>query len=43
MLQDRGISLVGAMSTSMVISGAVALVAIWAGPETRGRTFESTP
>lgn len=40
MLQDRGITLVNAMSTAMVISGFVAVVAIWSGPETRGRTFD---
>ena len=42
MLQDRGITLVNAMSTAMVISGIVAIAAIWSGPETRGRTFEAT-
>lgn len=41
-LQDRGITLVNAMSTAMVISGIVAVVAIWSGPETRGRTFDAS-
>jgi hypothetical protein len=41
LLQDRGISLVNAMSTAMVISGVVAIIAIWIGPETRGRTFDA--
>lgn len=41
MLQDRGVTLVNAMSTAMVISGIVAVVAIWVGPETRGRVFDA--
>jgi SHS family lactate transporter-like MFS transporter len=39
-LQDRGFGMVNSMSSAMVISGVVALVAIWSGPETRGRAFE---
>ena len=42
MLQDRGVTLVNAMSTAMIISGVIAVIAIWSGPETRGRTFEAT-
>jgi MFS transporter, SHS family, lactate transporter len=38
-LQDRGFGLVNAMSVAMVISAALAMVAIWLGPETRGRQF----
>jgi Na+/melibiose symporter-like transporter len=37
-LQDRGFALVNAMSVAMVISG-IAAMAIWLGPETRGRDF----
>jgi hypothetical protein len=39
-LQDRGFVLVNAMSAAMVISGALAVILIWLGPETRGRTFD---
>ena len=38
-LKDRGIALVTAMSVCMVVSGIAALIAIWSGPETRGRQF----
>jgi len=41
-VQDQGIDLVTTMSTCMVISGICALIAIWSGPETRGRTFTAT-
>jgi SHS family lactate transporter-like MFS transporter len=41
-VQDSGVNLVTAMTLSMVISGAFALVAIWSGPETRGRTFSAS-
>ena len=37
--QDRGVDLVTAMTVSMVVSGVFALVAMWSGPETRGRQF----
>ena len=37
LFKDRGFSMVNAMSTVMIVSGLVALVAIWSGPETRGR------
>ena len=40
LLQDRGFVLVNAMSMAMVLSGVVALVTIWLGPETRGRQFD---
>jgi SHS family lactate transporter-like MFS transporter len=39
-LQDRGFVLVNAMSTAMVVSGAIAVTMIWLGPETRGRRFD---
>jgi len=42
LLQDKGFGLVNAMSTAMIISGIVALIAIWSGPETRGREFTAT-
>ena len=38
-VQDRGVNLVMAMSTSMIVSGVFAVAAIWSGPETRGRQF----
>jgi SHS family lactate transporter-like MFS transporter len=38
-LQDRGFDIVDAMSTAMVLSGALSMV-IWLGPETRGRELE---
>ena len=41
-VQDQGIDLVTTMSTCMVISGICALIAIWSGPETRGRTFTAS-
>jgi MFS transporter, SHS family, lactate transporter len=37
--QDRGISAVNGMSTAMVASAILAMVAVWIGPETRGRSF----
>jgi SHS family lactate transporter-like MFS transporter len=39
-LQDRGFAMVNAMSAAMVVSALVALVAIWSGPETRGKEFD---
>ena len=35
-LQDEGFRMIDAMSAAMVVSGVVALIAIWSGPETRG-------
>jgi SHS family lactate transporter-like MFS transporter len=40
-LRDQGINLVNGMSIAMVISGVCALIAIWSGPETRGRKLEA--
>jgi len=39
-LQDQGFKMIDAMSAAMVVSALVALVAIWSGPETRGRVFD---
>jgi SHS family lactate transporter-like MFS transporter len=41
-LQDRGFVLVNAMTVLMIGSGTVAMIAIWIGPETRGRSFSET-
>ena len=41
-LQDRGISAVNGMSVTMVASAVLALIAVWVGPETRGREFTDT-
>lgn len=41
-LQDRGFGMVNAMSIAMLISGVVALAAIWSGPETRGTVFDES-
>ena len=38
-VQDRGISAVNGMSAAMVTSAVLAGIAVWAGPETRGRDF----
>lgn len=38
LLRDQGFELVNAMSAAMVLSG-IAAMAIWFGPETRGREF----
>ena len=38
-MQDRGISAVNGMSATMVASAVLAMVAVWIGPETRGRDF----
>ncbi len=38
-LQDRGVSLAGAMSAAMLISGLLTVALIWMGPETRGCAF----
>jgi SHS family lactate transporter-like MFS transporter len=39
-LKDRGFAMVDAMSAAMIVSGLVALVAVWSGPETRGKAFD---
>jgi SHS family lactate transporter-like MFS transporter len=39
-LQDRGFTLVNAMSAAMVLSALFAMI-IWTGPETRGRSFDT--
>jgi SHS family lactate transporter-like MFS transporter len=41
-MQDRGISAVTGMSATMVASAVLAMVAVWIGPETRGREFTET-
>ena len=38
-LVDRGLPLETAMSYCIVVSGAAVIVAMWLGPETRGRTL----
>ena len=38
-MQDRGFSAVNGMSATMVASAVLAMVAVWIGPETRGRDF----
>ncbi len=40
-LQDRGMELTTAMTSAMLISGVLAAVLIWLGPETRGREFHA--
>jgi SHS family lactate transporter-like MFS transporter len=39
--QDRGISAVNGMSVAMITSAILAGIAVWSGPETRGRDFSS--
>jgi MFS transporter, SHS family, lactate transporter len=39
--QDRGISAVNGMSVAMVASAVFAGIAVWSGPETRGRDFRT--
>ena len=41
-MQDRGISAVTGMSATMVASAVLAMIAVWCGPETRGREFTET-
>jgi MFS transporter, SHS family, lactate transporter len=41
-MQDRGISAVAGMSGTMVASAVLAMIAVWLGPETRGREFTET-
>jgi SHS family lactate transporter-like MFS transporter len=38
-MQDRGISAVNGMSATMTASAVLAMIAVWIGPETRGRDF----
>jgi hypothetical protein len=38
-MQDRGISAVNGMSAAMLASAVLAGIAVWSGPETRGREF----
>lgn len=40
-MQDRGISAVNGMSAAMVTSAVLAGIAVWSGPETRGREFNA--
>jgi len=42
MLQDRGFALPSAMAACIAGSGAMIIVMLWLGPETRGRTFHAT-
>jgi MFS transporter, SHS family, lactate transporter len=37
--QDRGVSAVNGMSLAMITSAALAMIAVWMGPETRGQSF----
>jgi len=41
LLQDRGFALSTAMAACIAGSGAVAILMLWLGPETRGRRFEA--
>jgi SHS family lactate transporter-like MFS transporter len=41
MLQDRGFALPSAMAACIAGSGAMIIVMLWLGPETRGRTFHA--
>jgi SHS family lactate transporter-like MFS transporter len=38
-LQDRGMAVTSAMTAAMLVSGVLAGIFIWLGPETRGREF----
>ena len=40
-MQDRGMSAVNGMSAAMVTSAVLAGIAVWTGPETRGREFRA--
>jgi SHS family lactate transporter-like MFS transporter len=40
-IQKRGITLVNGMTVAMLISAVFASVALWLGPETRGRNFDA--
>ena len=39
MLQDRGLPLATAMAACIAGSGALVIILMWLGPETRGRHF----
>jgi hypothetical protein len=39
LMQDRGMSIPDAASIAMLVSGVLAAIMIWLGPETRGRQF----
>jgi SHS family lactate transporter-like MFS transporter len=40
-VQDHGISAVNGMSVAMITSAVLAAIAVWSGPETRGRDFHA--
>jgi SHS family lactate transporter-like MFS transporter len=40
-VQDHGISAVNGMSAAMIMSAVLAAIAVWSGPETRGRDFHA--
>ena len=42
MLQDRGLPLPSAMAACIAGSGAIVILMLWLGPETRGRQFHAT-
>ena len=42
LLQDRGFALPAAMAACIAGSGALVIVMLWLGPETRGRRFHAT-
>ena len=42
MLQDRGLPLPTAMAACIAGSGAMVILMLWLGPETRGRQFHAT-
>jgi putative sialic acid transporter len=42
MLQDRGLPLPSAMAACIAGSGAMVILMLWLGPETRGRQFHAT-
>jgi SHS family lactate transporter-like MFS transporter len=41
LLQDRGLALPDAMAGCLVTAGALVILLIWLGPETRGRPFQA--
>jgi MFS family permease len=41
-LTDRGIALSNAMAVCIAMSGVAVMLLLWLGPETRGRSFQST-
>ena len=42
LLQDRGLALPSAMAACIAASGALVILLLWLGPETRGRHFHAT-